>query len=302
MHPLFLQGLSDLDIPFKYRPEWSRQEIIAAIPAATGLVIRSKTTVDKEMLDHASTLSFIARAGAGMDKIDEREAKQRGIALINAPEGNRDAVAEHMIGMLLCLLNNIVPSHNQVKEGIWEREANRGHEIQAKTIALVGMGNTGQAMATRLKAFGCRVLGIDPYSDGWEEFAEAATWELVFKEADVLSLHVPLTKETNTMINYDLLAKFEKPFWLLNGSRGQVVDLAAASLAMTEGRINGMGLDVLEIEKPRQWDGGYKSLITTLAESGKVLFTPHIAGWTQESHKKIAEVLIKKIISFLQNN
>lgn len=246
-------------------------------------------------MDQAKNLKFIARAGAGMDNIDELYAQSKGIQLLNAPEGNRNAVGEHMVGMLLSLFNHLHTSHLEIKEGKWLREENRGIELRERTIGLIGYGNNGEAMAKCLSGFGVRILAYDKYKSGFgNEYVIESTLEDIAMYADVLSLHVPLTPETFEMVNADFLNSFLKPIYLLNGSRGEVVVLPALVEALREGKVLGAALDVLPIEKfPALEAQPWFKEITT---HPNVLLTPHVAGWTVESYFKIANVLADKII------
>ena len=229
-----------------------------------------------------------------MDNVDEEYAQTKGIICINAPEGNRDAVAEHVIGMLLSLLNNFRKADNEVRNGIWNREGNRGWEIKGRTLAIIGYGNTGQMLARKLSGFEVKVIAYDKYKTGFsDQYAEEVSMEQVVKHADILSFHIPLTFETRQLFNEEYLFHFKKPIFLLNASRGEVVNTRAVLNGIREGKIMGAGLDVLEVEKfpalsEQEW-------FKELTENQKVILSPHVAGWTHESYRRISEVLAKKL-------
>jgi len=264
-----------------------------------GAVIRSKITFDAEMLKSATQLRFIARVGAGMESIDVEYAQAKGIVCFNSPEGNRDAVAEHALGMLLSLLNHLNRADAEVRNGIWRREANRGIEIKDKTIGIIGYGNMGSAFARRLKGFGCTVLAYDKYKTGFsDEFVTECDMETIFTETDILSLHVPLTDETRYLVDTKYLEQFRKNIWLINTSRGPVVNTASLVGALKSGKTNGAALDVLEYEKTsfEAMDAEtFPEPLKHLVTFENVILSPHIAGWTMESKYKLAKVLADKI-------
>lgn len=264
-----------------------------------GAVIRSKITFDAAMLDAATQLRFIARVGAGMESIDVDYAQKLGIVCFNSPEGNRDALAEHAMGMLLSLLNNLNRANQEVRSGLWKREANRGIEIKGKTIGIIGYGNMGGAFAQRLKGFGCKVLAFDKYKTGFsDEFVTECDMEMIFAETDILSLHVPLTTETRYLVNEGYIQAFRKNIWLINTSRGPVVNTSALVEALKSGKMKGAALDVLEYEKTsfEAMDAGtFPEPLKQLITFENVILSPHIAGWTVESKYKLAKVLADKI-------
>lgn len=279
----------------------TRDEILGQITAYEGVVIRSRIKLDKELLDAAQNLRFIARAGAGMENIDVEHAKMLGIKCFNAPEGNRDAVAEHALGMLLTLFNHINTADIEVRNGVWKREANRGVELLGRTVGIIGYGNTGNAFAKRLSGFGVLTYAYDKFKKGFADHLVVETnLESVFQEAEVVSLHVPLTEETHHMVNDEFLSKFNYPIYLINTSRGQVVDTEALVRALESGKVLGACLDVLEFEKfnfEQIENQEIPASLQYLIDSPKVILTPHIAGWTQESNAKISHVLAEKIQS-----
>jgi D-3-phosphoglycerate dehydrogenase len=279
--------------------ELDRDEILALISGFEGVVIRSRIMIDKEFLDTAKNLRFVARAGSGMENIDVEHAKMIGVQCLNAPEGNRDAVAEHAIGMLLGLFNHIHTSDREVRQGTWLRESNRGVELLGRTVGVIGYGNTGQAFAKRLAGFGVLTYVYDKFKKRFADSLVVETnMESIYQEAEVISLHVPLTDETHHLINDEFFSKIKNPIFLINTSRGKVVDTESLVRAIESGKVLGACLDVYEFEKfnfeqieSDQVPAAFKYLI----ESPKVILTPHVAGWTDESNVKIAHVLGEKI-------
>ncbi|MFC3196421.1 NAD(P)-dependent oxidoreductase [Parapedobacter deserti] len=299
IHPVFLEKLQSKGIAFDYQPSIEKAQTLQIISQYTGLVIRSKFKVDAEFIDAAPHLSVIARGGAGMDNIDERYALDRGIILLNAPEGNRDAVGEHMIGMLLSLMNNLHRANAAVKGGRWLREENRGLELGGRTVALIGYGNNGQAMARKLSGFGVTVLAYDKYKTGFSNaYASEASMEQIWQRADVLSLHIPLTEETRGMANEGFFGRFLKPIFFLNGARGEIVDVPAVLQALDNDRILGAAFDVLPVERFPAL--GEQPWFQALTEHDRVILSPHVAGWSVESYFKIADVLADKVIGCLK--
>ncbi len=298
LHPAFKAEAEKLGFQCDDRPLISREETLSILKDYIGLAIRTKFLVDKELLQAGTKLKFIARAGAGMDNVDEEYARLRGIICINAPEGNRDAVAEHVIGMLLSLYNNLRKADMEIRNGLWNREANRGQELKGKTVAIIGYGNTGSTLARKLSGFEVMVIAYDKYkTDFSDAFVKEVTMEDIVTQADILSFHVPLTTETKQLFTEEYLHRFKKPILLLNTSRGEVVNTRAVLNGIRSGRITGAGLDVLEVEKfpalsKQDW---YDELI----ESPKVILSPHVAGWTHESFRKISEVLAEKLKSIV---
>jgi D-3-phosphoglycerate dehydrogenase len=277
----------------------SREEILAQISRFEGVVIRSRVKLDKELLDAANKLQFIARAGAGMENIDVDHAKMLGIKCFNAPEGNRDAVAEHALGMLLTLFNHINTSDLEVRKGLWRREENRGVELLGRTVGLIGYGNTGRAFAKRLTGFGVLMYAYDKYKKAYsDDLVLETNLESILYEAEVISLHVPLTDETHHMVNDEFFDKLKNPIYLINTSRGPVVDTEALVRAIESGKVLGACLDVLEFEKfnfEQIENEEIPESLQYLLDSDKVILTPHVAGWTRESNAKISHVLAEKI-------
>ena len=294
LHPLFKQEAEALGYVVSDEPLFTREQTLASIKEYEGLAIRTKFQVDRELLDAAPNLIWIARAGAGMDNIDEAYAKAKGIQCINAPEGNADSVGEHALGMLLALLNKFRQADIQIRTGIWDRESNRGWELKGRTVGIIGYGHMGQAFAQKLQGFGVQVLAYDKYKTGFSDaFAKEVSMEEIVKHSDILSLHVPLTRETKHLVNQEYLYHFRKPIFLLNTARGEVVDTLALVKALKEGKVLGAGLDVLETEKFPAL--GEERWYAELLAQSNVLLSPHVAGWTQESYRKLSEVLAEKL-------
>ncbi len=296
MHESIQDLLTQIGIESVYLPKASREEILNRIHDFQGLLIRSKTEVDKELIDAATQLKFIGRAGAGLDKIDVAYVESKGIEILNAPEGNRDALAEHAVGLLLSLLNNINRADAEVRNWIWDREGNRGVELSDKTVGIIGYGYMGQAFVQRLRAFDCRVLVYDKYRKGFgTKNVEEVSLDKMFAKADILSLHVPLTEETRSWINADFFNQFKKNIYLLNTARGEIVPTKDLLQLLDSGKILGAALDVLEKEKFDQLTEDQKSMFENLFRRKNVVLSPHVGGWTFASFKRINEVLVGKI-------
>ena len=296
VHPLLYEALSKDGYEVNFQPEIKPDEVLAIIHDYTGLIVNSKVYVGKEMMDRAKKLKFVCRAGSGLEVIDLNYAKEKGIAAFNSPEGNRNAVAEHALGMLLNLMNHISRADAEVRQYQWNREENRGNELSGKTVGLIAFGNTAQAFAKLLHGFDVNILAYDKYYQRFSyEYITESSLEQIFEEADVLSLHLPLTEETKYMIDYKFLSSFKKPYWFINTSRGRVLHTAALIKCLNEGKIIGAALDVLENEKLDRLSIAENKDFGELITDKRVLLTPHIAGWTHESKRKIAEVLLEKI-------
>lgn len=294
LHPSFKIEVEKLGYFCDDLPLISRAETLEILNNYLGIVIRTKFQIDQEVIDAGTNLKFIARAGAGMDNVNEAYANSKGIICFNAPEGNRDAVAEHVIAMLLSLLNNLRKADIEVRNGVWDREGNRGWELKGKTLAIIGYGNTGKALAQKLLGFEVKVIAYDKYKRGFsDQFAEEVSMEQVVTQADILSFHVPLTFETKRLFNDEYLFHFKKPIIVLNAARGEVLDTKTVLNGIRTGKISAAGLDVLEVEKfPQlaelQW-------FDELKACPNLILSPHVAGWTHESYRKISEVLAEKI-------
>ncbi len=283
----------------------TKAEIEEIISNYEGIVIRSRFNIDKQFLDAAKNLKFIARVGAGLESIDTEYAEKLGIKLIAAPEGNRNAVGEHALGMLLSLFNNLNKADREVKSGIWNREPNRGIELDGKTVGIIGYGNMGKAFAKKLKGFNCTVFCYDILPDLGNKNATQVSLKTLQEMADVVSLHTPWTPLTDKMINTEFINSFSKPFWLINTARGKSVVTADLVSALKSGKILGAGLDVLEFEKlsfETLFDSDNLPIsLKELFAMDNVILSPHIAGWTVESKEKLAKVIAEKIIQNFKN-
>lgn len=300
-HPLLTEQLQQLGCINHEDYTSSKEEIEAKIHNYQGIVIRSRFKIDKHFIDKAAQLQFIARVGAGLESIDCAYANAKNITLIAAPEGNSTAVGEHALGMILSLFNNLNTASSEIKSGHWNRESNRGHELEGKTVGIIGYGNMGKSFAKKLCGFDTTVLCYDILENQGDKNATQVALTELKQRADVVSLHIPWTPDTNEMINADFINEFSKPFWLINTSRGNNVVTSAVVEALQSGKIIGAGLDVLEYEK-----ASFETLFNKentpeaflyLVHAKNVILTPHIAGWTFESHRKLAQVIVDKIKS-----
>ena len=297
-HPLLLEQLEQAGFQNETDFTSTKQEVEAKIENYHGIVIRSRFKIDNTFLDKATNLKFIARVGAGLESIDCDYAIAKGIHLIAAPEGNANAVGEHALGMLLALFNNLNKANNEVKSGQWKREANRGYELEGKTVGIIGYGNMGKSFAKKLSGFDVKVLCYDILPNVGDANATQVTLAELQEQADVLSLHTPWTPKTDKMVNQEFISKFKKPFWLLNTARGNSVVTDDLMEALKAGKIKGAGLDVLEYEKlsfETLFEGEKPKAFEYLLQAENVLLTPHIAGWTFESHQKLAQTIVDKI-------
>ena len=297
-HPLLWEQLQQTGFHNEADFTSSKQEVEGKIENYHGIVIRSRFKIDKTFLDTATNLQFIARVGAGLESIDCDYATAKGIHLIAAPEGNANAVGEHAIGMLLSLFNNLNKANNEVKSGQWKREANRGHELEGKTIGIIGYGKMGKSFAKKLRGFDVTVLCHDILPNMGNENASQVSLSEIQERADVLSLHTPWTPETDKLINTDFINQFKKSFWLINTARGNSVVTADLVEGLKSSKILGAGLDVLEYEKlsfETLFEGEKPAAFEYLLQAENVLLTPHIAGWTFESHEKLAQTIVDKI-------
>lgn len=297
-HPVLIEKLTQNNIEVNYQAEFSlinQSSLLAEYPI---IAVRSKLQFDATLLKSLPNLKCIARGGAGMDNIDEVYANEKGIHLLNAPEGNRDAVAEHTIGLLLDLSKNISRSFNEVRNFKWNRESNRGWELGSKTIGLIGFGNTGSTLAKKLSGFGSKVLAFDKYKSIQSEFARQSSLEEILEQSDVISFHIPLNQETKFFINSGLIQKMKDGVVLINTSRGGICKTSDVWNSINSGKIKSFATDVLENENPAVWNEEEKALFQSMMSSNQVLITPHVAGWTFESYERIASVLADKIIDF----
>ena len=297
-HPLLLEQFEQLGFSNETDYTITREELLTSIHEYDGLVIRSRLPIDRELLDKATNLKFIGRVGAGLENIDVKYAEQKGIFLAAAPEGNRNAVGEHCLGMLLSLLNKFQKAGKEIRGGQWDREGNRGEELDGKTVCLIGYGNTGKAFARKLRGFDVEVLCYDILGGVGDENARQVGMLEVFQKCDVLSLHVPQTPETIGMFNTEYLESFHNDIWVLNTARGKCIVTEDLVAGLGSGKVKGAGLDVLEYEK-----SSFENLQGTdlpaafayLVKADNVILTPHVAGWTIESKVKLAQTIVDKI-------
>ena len=277
----------------------SKEEIEAKIQDYQGIVIRSRFKIDKTFIDKATNLQFIARVGAGLESIDCDYAESKNIALIAAPEGNRNAVAEHSLGMILSLFNNLNQADAEIRSGHWNRESNRGHELDGKTVGIIGYGNMGKAFAKKLRGFEANVLCYDIQENIGDANAKQVSFAEFQQKVDVLSLHLPWTPETDKMVNAEFINGFAKPIWIINTSRGKNIVTADLVSALQSKKVLGAGLDVLEYEK-LSFETLFQEATTPeafqyLLNAKNVILSPHIAGWTVESHERLAQVIVDKL-------
>lgn len=293
---VLLTGLTDIGFEVNYLPMADRNDLLHHIPNCIGLVVRTKTIINQEVIDKGVKLKFIARAGAGVDNINQLYAAQKGITVFNAGEANADAVGEHTLGLILSLFAKINIADAQVRQSIWQREQNRGIELAGKTVGIIGFGHTGKAVAQKLSGFNVNVLVYDKYLTAYgNQFAQEASLTSMFKQVDLLTVHIPLNDENKYLVNQSFINAFKKNIWLINVSRGQVVNTADVIEAMECGKIVGFGVDVLENEKLDSLSIIQQQQFNYLINSNKTVITPHVAGWTKESYSKISEVLLSKI-------
>ena len=301
VHPILRDRLTDFGFKCIDATSLEKKECVKLLHNAFGIVLRSRFRVDKEFLKDAKALKFIARSGSGLENLDLSYCKKRSIAVFNSPEGNRNAVGEHALGLLLNLLNNISKSDKEIRSKKWDREGNRGEELDGKTIGIIGYGNNGRAFAKKLRGFEVNILAYDKYkSDFSDDLVNETTLLDVYEKSDIISFHVPLNKETNHWVSDTFFSQLKKPIYLLNIARGEIVDTKSLLDAIEKGQIKGAGLDVLEFE-PSSFSPFLESLPVhinkRLFDSKKIILTPHVAGWTKESYYKLSNVLASKIKS-----
>ena len=298
-HPKLIKDLNYKGFICDQAYDKSRSEILKIIMNYDGIVIRSRFKIDKNFINAAKKLKFIARAGSGTENIDLHYANKKNIKCFNAAEGNRQAVAEHALAMILNLLNNIRVSDQEIRRGIWDREKNRGIELSDKTIGIIGFGNTGSSFAKILENFNVKILAYDKYK---EKYKFQSNLDEILELSDIISLHIPLTEETKYLVNENFIDKAKKPFYIINTSRGQCIETKALIKGLKDQKILGACLDVFEQEKNSFEKIGENADLKYLIESKKTILTPHIAGWTFESNYKIAETLSKKIINLIKKS
>ena len=296
MHESLFPMLREIGWEPDYQPTITRDQLKGILGGYQGLIVRSKTFIDRDLLGDYPTVRFIGRAGAGLDILELPYLLEKGIHVLHASEGNRDAVGEYTIGALLSLMRNLPKADQEVRNYTWSRESNRGEELMGKTVGIIGYGNMGKAFARRLTGFECNVLAYDKYKTQFSDsFCTEVQMERIFEETDILSLHIPLTAETRSLVNSSYLKRFKRKIILVNTARGEIVPLADLAVAIGEGQVRGAVLDVLENEKLDKLTTDQRQAFTLLAKRSNVIFTPHIAGWTFESHVKINVALVQKI-------
>jgi len=287
-------SLKQLGFEVDQRPGITYKSLYEIIDDYVGIVISSRLRVDRTFLNTASSLKYVLRPGSGMENVDQEYAKELGITCLNSPEGNRDAVAEHAVGMILNLFNHINRANIEVRNGVWLRENNRGEELKGKTVAIVGFGNTGKAFADKLKGFDVNILAYDKYQNFDHDWARTSKMKDIFEKADIVSLHLPLTRETKFIANDQFFRNFRKPIYLINTSRGQIVKTSSLINAMERGAVKGACLDVLENEKLYTLSDKQLREFYFLKQNPHVLLTPHIAGWSHSSKVRMITELMKK--------
>lgn len=295
-HPYLLQQFAQRELEYIYSPTISYNEMAELMPELTGLVVTTRLRIDKDLIDKAGKLKWIGRLGSGLELIDTQYASERNIACISTPEGNRNAVAEHALGMLLCVTNNILKANREVQQRKWIRDANRGTEISGKSIGIIGFGNTGSAFAKLLSSFGVNVLAYDKYVHGFGgDYIKEASFDQVCRYADVISFHLPLNGETRYMGNTDFFNSLEQAPFIINTSRGAIMHTESLIHALQSEQISGAALDVLENEKLETQSIEDQEQMSFLANHPKVVLTPHIAGYSHESFLRMSETLIAKL-------
>jgi D-3-phosphoglycerate dehydrogenase len=302
VHPILEERLTQMEFACEHDYSSPKEMIETKITNYIGIVIRSRFTIDKSFLDKASKLKFIARSGAGLENIDIAYAAQKNIKVFNSPEGNKDAVGEHAIGMLLMLFNKLKQGDAQVRQGIWDREANRGIELSGKTVGILGYGNMGEALAKKLIGFDCKVIAYDKYKKDYsDDYTTEVSLEELFEQTDVLSIHLPLSHETKHYVNANFLNNFKKKIYLINTARGNNINTKDLVKTLQSGKVLGACLDVLEFEsKSFDLENTHHKDFEYLKNAENVILSPHVAGWTAESYQKLSEYLANKIEWFFR--
>lgn len=296
VHPYLTDYLTEKGYQVMYHPAISYEEVYQNIHGCVGLIVTTRIKVDKQILDNAPTLQWIGRLGSGMEMIDVAYATHKGIRCVSSPEGNCDAVGEQVIAMLIGLFANLLRSNLQLREGIWEREKNRGIELKGRTVGIIGYGNTGSAVAHKLRGFECTVMAYDKYKTGFgDEYVQEVSMEDIFRHADVVTVHLPLTDETHHLVDREFLEKFAGPVYFINASRGKIMDTGAVIEGLKSGHVAGACLDVLENEKMDTMNETERAQFDFLLHSDNVFLTPHIGGYTHEAAYKTAHLVLKKL-------
>jgi D-3-phosphoglycerate dehydrogenase len=302
VHPVLEERLTQFGFTCIDLTKVASSELLPRMSNAVGIVIRSRITLLKESIEQLPHLQFIARSGSGLENIDVSACEEKGIHLFNSPEGNRNAVAEHALGMLLSMFNHIAISNQEIRRGIWDREGNRGLELDGKTIGVIGFGNNGAAFAKKLSGFDVKLMAFDKYKTGFgDRFVQECTLEAILDQADVISFHIPQNKETIHFFNETFLERCSKPIYLINVSRGKIVDTKALVNGLKTGKIKGACLDVLEFERSSFesfFEQELSEELSYLLSAKNVLLSPHVAGWTTESYFKLSNVLADKIAAY----
>ena len=298
-HPALIEGLQALGFQNDLAYTDSLDEIMAKLDQYDGLIIRSKFPIDKTFLTQAKKLKFIGRVGAGLENIDVKAVESYNIHLINAPEGNRNAVGEHTLGMLLSLMNRLNAGHASIQSGLWDREGHRGWELSGRTLGIIGYGNTGKSFAKKISGFDVNTLCYDILENVGDEYARQVDWKTLQAECEIISLHIPQTNLTRGMINQEFIEAMAQPFWLLNTARGSAVVTKDLVAGLQSGKIMGAGLDVLEYET-RSFSSIFNKkelppALQYLMDADNVILSPHVAGWTRESHVKLATTIVDKV-------
>lgn len=295
MHDSIIPLLSEAGYEAVYSPKIDRREILEVIHDFFGLIIRSKTEVNQELIDKAKKLKFVARAGAGTDKVEKKYLLDRGIELINAPEGNRDSLGEHALGMILSLLHRIPHAYDEIKDGKWDREGNRGIELKGKVVGIYGVGHMGSAVAQKLSGFECEVIGYDIKNEVSSQSLTLVGIEDFMERVEILSIHVPLTKDTVQLFDKAYLKRFKKLKVVINTARGEVLNTKDLLELLEQQVLYGACLDVLQNEKLPSYSEDEKQLLQGLTALPNVIITPHVGGWTYESYERINQVIIDKL-------
>lgn len=295
-HPILATALAQMGYAVIDVPAITRSELVEQVSVVTGLILTSRHHIDADLLARADKLEWIGRLGSGLDVVDLNAAEKKGIKVISSPEGNRQAVAEHTLGLLLNLIRHQTRSDREIRQGKWNRNENRGYELSGLTMGVIGYGNTGEAVSRALTNLGMRVLAYDKYRTGFGgEWATETDLDTIRKEADVVSLHLPLTTETLGWVDDAWLESFTKPIWLINTSRGTITPLEPLIRQLEGGRLRGLALDVLPNESLTHYSEQEQQLLDQLLAFDSVVLTPHIAGYTQESPERMARILLEKL-------